>query len=106
MMTRIERVLLGALVAGVWSLVALQVTSTSYAQESTSVDPGTSPTPTVIHATDIVGLSAFVQQAVRDHQYRPQTMPGLDQYIRSVVRNCRINGSVSGNRLSGASISC
>ena len=106
MMTRIERILLGTLVAGIWSLVALQVIETSNAQESTSVEAGTPPTAAVIHATDIVGLSAFVQQAVRDHQYRPQSMPGLDQYIRSVVRNCRINGSVSGNRLSGTSISC
>ena len=102
-MRKSERVLVGALAIGVWSLVALEMTSLSHAQETPVEAPTAKPS---VHATDIVGLSAFVQQAVRDHQYRPQSMPGLDQYIRSVVRNCRINGSVSGNRLSGTSISC
>jgi len=105
-MTRLDRTLIGALVAGVWALVALQATSMSHAQESASETTGPEERATVVHASDIVGLSAFVQKAIRDHQYRPQSMPGLDQYIRSVVRNCRINGSVSGNRLSGTSISC
>jgi len=105
-MTRLERVLVGSLTAGIWSLVALQVTSTSQAQESANIEPAPNTQATTIHAGDIVGLSAYVQQAIREHQVRPQSMPGLDQYIRSVVRNCRINGSVSGNRLSGTSISC
>lgn len=105
-MTRIERTLVGALAAGVWVLVALQATSTSHAQENAVNAPGPATSTDVIHATDIVGLSAFVQQTIRDHQYRPQSMPGLDQYIRSTVRNCRINGSISGNRLTGTSISC
>jgi hypothetical protein len=105
-MRHIDRFLIGVLAVGVWSLVALQMTSTGYAQETTAVEQDPQHEISVIHATDIVGLSAMIQQSVRNHQYRPQSMPGLDQYIRSVVRNCRISGSVSGDRLSSTSISC
>ena len=104
-MNKFERTLLGILAAGVWSLVAIQAVSQSYAQEDPAPEVRDG-VPVQIHATDIVGLSAFVQQTVRDHQLRPQSMPGLDQYIRSVVRNCRVNGSISGGRLSATSISC
>lgn len=105
-MTHIDRILIGALAAGVWSLLAFQMTSTGHAQEASVVEQDARVAASQIHATDIVGLSAMIQQSVRDHQFRPQSMPGLDQYIRSVVRNCRISGSVSGNRLSATSISC
>ena len=101
-----DRLLVGILAAGVWTLVAMQAMPVSEAQDAARGDPQTEASIQVIHATDIVGLSAFVQQSVRDHQFRPQSMPGLDQYIRSVVRNCRINGSVSGGRLTATSISC
>ena len=105
-MRHIDRFLIGALAAGVWSLVALQMTSTGYAQETSAVEQNAQKEISVIHATDIVGLSAMIQQSVRDHQFRPQSMPGLEQYIKSIVRNCRISGSVSGDRLSSTNISC
>ena len=105
-MRNTDRLLVGFLATGVWTLVAMLALPTSEAQDDTPVDAQSEPSIQVIHATDIVGLSAFVQQSVRDHQFRPQSMPGLDQYIRSVVRNCRVNGSVSGGRLSATSISC
>ena len=105
-MKTIDRVLLAALVAGIWMLVALQLTATSHAQDAENSQAEATETVQVIHATDIVGLSAFVQQAIRDHQYRPQSMPGLDQYIRSVVRNCRVNGVISGGNLTATSLSC
>jgi hypothetical protein len=105
-MRQVDRFLIGALVAGIWSLVALQMNSVSYAQEASAVEKDTQTAITVIHATDIVGLSAMVQQSVRDHQFRPQSMPGLDQYVKSIVRNCRISGSVTGDRITSTNISC
>ena len=105
-MNRVDRILIAGLAMGIWTLVALQAAPAIHAQEADQhLEMG--PTPVqMIHANDIVGLSAFVQQSVRDHQFRPQSMPGLDQYIRSVVRNCRVNGSISGDRLTATSISC
>ena len=105
-MRHLDRFFIGALVAGVWSLVALQMTSITHAQESSAVEQDAQKEITVIHATDIVGLSALIQQYVRDHQFRPQSISGLDQYVKSIVRNCRISGSVSGGRLSSTNISC
>jgi hypothetical protein len=105
-MRQLDRFLIGALVAGIWSLVALQMNSVSYAQEISAVKKDPQTEITVIHATDIVGLSAMVQQSVRDHQFRPQSMPGLDQYVKSIVRNCRISGSVTGDRITSTNISC
>jgi len=102
----IDRFLIGALVAGVWALVAIQMTSVSYAQEPAIDEEIAKNQVTEIYAKDIIGLSAMVQQSVRDHQFRPQSMPGLDQYVKSIVRNCRISGSVSGGRLSSTNISC
>jgi hypothetical protein len=78
----------------------------SNAQEKPAVEQESQNEVTVIHAKDIVGLSALVQQSVRDHQFRPQSMPGLDQYVKSIVRNCKINGSVIGGRLTSTNISC
>ena len=105
-MKRFDRILIAALVAGVWSLVALQMVSVTHAQEDSAIGQEPQGKITVIHARDIVGLSALVQQSVRDHQFRPQSMPGLDQYVKSIVRNCRIRGSVSGDRLTSTNISC
>lgn len=110
-MTTTDRALVTLLAVGIWLLVAMQIASVraTYAQQAQATDTAESQVAQqamVIHANDIVGLSAFVQQTVREQQFRPQSMPGLDQYIRSIVRNCRINGYVSGNRLSGTSISC
>jgi hypothetical protein len=105
-MRGIDRFLIGALVAGVWVLVALQMTSVSHAQESAIDEKIAKPQVTEVYAKDIIGLSAMVQQSVRDHQFRPQSMPDLEQYVKSIVRNCRISGSVSGGRLSPTNISC
>ncbi len=105
-MGRIDRFLIGALAVGVWALVVLQMTSTGHAQDTLVVEHDTQNEVTLIHATDIIGLSAMIQQSVRDHQFRPQSMPGLDQFIKSIVRNCRISGSISGDRLSSTNISC
>jgi len=105
-MEKLDRFLIGALAAGVWSLVVLQMTPESRAQENIAVEQKVQDKVTVIHAKDIVGLSAMVQQSVRDHQFRPQSMPGLDQYVKSIARNCRISGSVSGGRLTSTNISC
>ena len=105
-MNRIDRFLIAALALGVWTLIAMHAVSRSMAQENVATNEQQTQTIQTIHATDIVGLSAFVQQTVRDHQFRPQSMPGLDQYIRSVIRNCRVNGTISGGRLSATSISC
>ncbi len=105
-MRQLDRFLIGSLVAGIWSLVALQMTSISHAQENSVVEKGAQTEITVIHATDIVGLSAMIQQSVRDYQFRPQSTPGLEQFVKSVIRNCRISGSVSGDRLTSTNISC
>jgi len=58
-MRQLDRFLIGALVVGVWSLVALQMTSSTYAQELSAGEQVTQNEVTVIHATDIVGLSAM-----------------------------------------------
>jgi len=112
-MTQMERFLIGTLAAGVWALVVLQVISINrtMAQESSITEQvqdngDTQDEITVIHASEIVGLSALVQQSVRNHQFRPQSMPGLEQYVKSIVRNCRFSGSVSNGRLSATNISC
>ncbi len=101
-----DRFLIGALVMGVWSLLALQVMSSSHAQDNSPPEEEARREVTVIHATDIVGLSALVQQSVQNHQFGPESMPGLDQFVKSIVRNCRISGSVSGDRLTSTNISC
>ena len=112
-MQQIERFLIGALAAGVWTLVAMQVTSNSeaHAQEASVIEEvqengRTQDVITLIHASEIVGLSALIEKTVRDRQPRPQSMPGLEQYIKSVVRRCRISGAVTGDRISSANISC
>lgn len=105
-MKGIDRFLIGSLAAGVWVLAAIQLTSTGHAQESVVDEQRSQETITVVRATEIVGLSAMIQQTVRDYQFRPQSMPGLDQYVKSIVRNCRISGSVSAGRLSATNISC
>ena len=110
-MKRADRFLIGALAVGVWTMVVLQMTSfgKTYAQETLVIekDNGNSQEQiTDIHANDVVGLSAFIERTIRDRQSRPQSMPGLDQYIKSVVRGCRISGSVRGERITSATISC
>ena len=110
-MQRFDRVLMTALVAGVWLSAAIQATTSTAAfaqteQSRTQQENAPAVMPVTIHAKDIVGLSAFVQQTVRDHQPRAQSMPGLDQYVRSIVRNCRFSGSVRGDRLTSTNISC
>ena len=110
-MRRIDRYLIAALVTGIWTLVALQVTSIGQtnAQENPNVEQERKDTQkeiTVIHATDIVGLSAMIEKSFRDHQFRPQSIPGLDQYVKSIVRNCRISGAVTGDRITSTNISC
>ena len=105
-MRQMDRILIGALLVGVWSLVVLQMTATTYAQELASGEQETQNEITVIHATEIVGLSAMIQRSVRDYQFRPQSMPGLDQYVKSIVRNCRISGAVRGDQLTSTNISC
>jgi len=110
-MKKVDRILIGALAVGVWILVALQMTSIekTYAQETQVIEPenGTAQEQiTAIHASDVVGLSALIEKAIRDRQSRPQSIPGLDQYIKSIVRGCRISGSVRGERITSASISC
>jgi hypothetical protein len=112
-MQQIERFLIGALAAGVWTLVAMQVTSNSeaHAQEASVIEEvqengRTQDVITLIHASEIVGLSALIEKIVRDRQPRPQSMPGLEQFVKSVVRRCRISGAVTGDRISSANISC
>jgi hypothetical protein len=108
-MKQIERNLIGALVVGIWSLVAIQVTSIGHAQEASMIEQENEDIQnriTVIHATDIVGLNAMIEKSVRDHQFRPQSMLGLDQYVKTIVRNCRISGSVTGDRITSTNISC
>jgi hypothetical protein len=112
-MKQIERILIATLSAGIWAMVALQVFSINQtsAQEAPVIDQvqenrEAQKEIAVIHASEIVGLSALIQQSVRDYQFRPQSMPGLDLYVKSIVRNCRISGSVSDGRLSSTNISC
>ncbi len=108
-MKKVDRFLIGALVLGVWTLVVLQVSSIdkTYAQEVQVIEKDNENTQKqidVIHANDVVGLSAMIENAIR--QSRPQSIPGLDQYIKSVVRRCSISGSVRGDQITSANISC
>ena len=112
-MKTIDRLLVATLTAGIWALIALQVAShpTTYAQETTEAQPLQEPAVAPrgrdsVNATEIVGLRAQIEQVVRQHQFRPQSISGLDQFVRSVVRNCRVNGGTTGGRISNASISC
>ena len=110
-MKNVDRFLIGALAVGVWTLVVLQMTSieNTHAQEAQVVEKDNGKTQeqiTVIHANDVVGLSALIERTIRDRQARPQSIPGLDQYIKSIVRGCRISGSVRGDQLTSANISC
>jgi len=108
-MWQIDRFLIGALALGVWTLVMLQATSVGNAQEPPVIEQETrdvrADTQT-IHASEIVGLSALVENTIKDRQARPQSMPGLDQNIKSIVRGCRITGSVRDDRITSANISC
>jgi hypothetical protein len=110
-MKNVDRFLIGALALGVWTLVVLQVTSIdkTYAQEAQVVEKDNEKAQeqiSVIHANDVVGLSAMIEKIIRDKQSRPQSMPGLDQYIKSIVRGCRSSGSVRGDQITSANISC
>ena len=112
-MNQMDRILTGALVAGIWTLVALQVISNSQtsAQETSVIeqlheDKNSQLEDSVINATDIVGLKALIEKVVRDSQFKPHSISGLDQHIKSVVRGCKISGGVTGNRISHANISC
>ena len=110
-MQQIERFLIGALAAGIWTLVALQVTSISRtnAQENTEVEQESRDTQihtSVIHASEIVGLTAVIEKSIRDRQFRPQSMPGLEQYVKSIVRGCSVSGAVRDDRITSANISC
>ena len=86
-------------------------TNDTYAQESAVVDQAeennnTDTETTPIHASEIVGLSALIEKTVRDRQSRPESTPGLDQYVKSIVRRCRVSGSVKGDRITATNISC
>jgi len=110
-MKKVDRFLIGVLATGVWTMVVLQMTSfeKSYAQETQVIEKDNGKIQeqiTDIHANDIVGLSAFIERTIGDRQSRPQSIPGLDQYIKSIVRRCRISGSVRGERITSADISC
>jgi hypothetical protein len=110
-MKKVDQFLIGALALGVWTLLVLHVTSIdkTYAQETQVVERDNEKTQeqiSVIHANDVVGLSAMIEKIIRDKQSRPQSIPGLDQYIKSIVRGCRISGSVRGDQITSANISC
>jgi hypothetical protein len=110
-MKAIDRLILGALALGVWTFIVLQVTSIdkTYAQETQIVDKDNEINQEqilVIHANDVVGLSALIEKTIRGRQSRPQSIPGLDQYIKSIVRGCRVSGSVRGDQITSANISC
>ena len=110
-MKKVDRFLIGALAVGVWTLAVLQMTSieNTSAQETQVIEKDIGKTQeqiTIIHASDVVGLSALVEKTIRDRQSRPQSIPGLDQYIKSIVRGCRISGSVRGEQITSANISC
>ena len=112
-MKHFEGFLIAALVAGVWTLIALHAYSISqaYAQQTPVVEQAQDDTSDdaeirAVHASEIVGLSALIEKSIRDHRLRPQAMPGLEQYIKSVVRRCKITGSVRGDRISSANITC
>ena len=110
-MKKLDRLLIAILAVGVWTLAASQVFSTeqTHAQETPVVeqdDGNAKEQIAVIHAYDVVGLSAMIEKTIRDRQSKPQSMPGLDQYIKSIVMGCRINGSVRGDRITSANISC
>ena len=83
-MKKVDRFLIGALALGVWTLLVLQATSIdrTYAQETQVVEKDNEKTQeqiSVIHANDVVGLSALIEKTIRDRQARPQSNPGLDQ---------------------------
>ena len=112
-MNQMDRFLTGALVAGIWTLVALQVVSNSqsYAEETSVIeqlheDKNSQFGGSVFNATEIVGLTALIEKVVRDSQFKPHSISGLDQHIKSIVRGCRVSGGVSGSRISHANISC
>ncbi len=112
-MKKIDRILTVALMIGVWALVVLQVVSVARTRaEETSASGQDRQAETAqfegqaLNATEIVGLSALIENALRDSQIRPSSISGLDQHIKSVVRGCRVNGGVTGGRISYASISC
>ena len=112
-MNQIDRFLTGALVAGIWTLVVLQVISNSQAsaQETSAIeqfheDKNSQLEDSVINATEIVGLTALIEKVVRDSQFKPHSISGLDQHIKFIVRGCRVSGGVSGSRISHANISC
>ena len=110
-MKKVDRFLIGTLAVGVWTMVVLQMTSieNTYGQETQVIEKDNGKAQeqtTVVHANDVVGLNAFVERTIRDRQSRPQSIPGLDQYIKSIVRGCRISGSVRDERITSADISC
>ena len=112
-MNQMNGFLTGALVAGIWTLVALQLISNSqtYAQETSGIeqrheDQNGQFEDSVINATEIIGLTALIEKVVRDSQFKPHSISGLDQHIKSIVRGCRVSGGVSGSRISHANISC
>ena len=108
-MQQVERFLIGALAMGIWTLVAMQATSVGNAQERPAIEQEKSDIQMdsqTIHAKEIVGLSALIEKIIRDRQTTPQSIPGLDQHIKSVVRGCRVTGSVRDDRITSANISC
>ena len=112
-MNYIDRILVAALATGLWTLVALQIVSNTAAfaqtelrQAGAATDGSTPQQSSILNATEIVGLDAQIAKALREQQIRPQAISGLDQHIKSIVRNCRVNGGTSGGRITYASISC
>jgi len=112
-MTHLDRILIGTLAAGVWTLIALQGFSgnQTFAQDEPLIEQSEGDETTLmrrdlVNATEIVGLNALIEKVIRDAPLRPQSISGLDQYVKSVVRGCRVSGGVTGDRISYASISC
>jgi hypothetical protein len=108
-MQQVDRILIGAFALGVWALVAMQSISVGNAQESPAIERETIDVQMdsqTIHASEIVGLSALIESTIRDRPARHQSIPGLDQHIKSVVRGCRVTGSVRDDRITSAVISC
>ena len=112
-MKPMDRFLAVALVAGVWAVVLLQVISISqsFAQEPAENQQQLDSADAhidrhTVNATEVVGLKTMIERVVRERQVRTQSISGLNQHIKSVVRGCRVNASVTGGRVSNGSISC
>jgi len=98
-MKTIDRIILGFIAVGLWTSIFMFNT---HPRDAYAIS---------IDASDIDGLTYYIEDVVEDISIDASDIDGLRYYIRRVVENCTVSGDVyvydgENGEISSATISC